>query len=669
MSQSSQTPQDVFQHLWNQAVDEVSINPQFEIRELNEGDFCDETFDLEVNELELTFPNVMPNLPSLPSQPTEYMAQPQRYPSIDSGAPPSEHMSELTRSPGTNSVRSPVPGPQNGAASQTLPSNTVWPGEFNFQISLEHCGENAEKSISWTYSSSLKKLYVDREKVCPINMKTDATPPEGTRIRVMPIFQKVSFMQDIVKCCPHHVGKEDEPDANHVVVCKDPGTIYEADPNTGRYSLTIPLLAPQAGNNFIQYLFMFKCFTSCVGGLNRRPIQLIFTLENNGEILGRQVLDTRICACPGRDRKSDERNKEKPKKGSKRTKQITQTLEVTTLKKKPKLDKEVFTIRVEGREKYEILLKIKEALDLKDHVSEETKEAYFKREEQLTQLAMLQSQSSSGSSVGGSQSGSMAQTQPHPCLSQQPSLQQMQPMVQQQVLMAQQCPQSSQSVPMNHQPLSTVSSTSFSDLLSQPMFPTTSQPFDVEAPVSTQESDPGFTTLQSLPSLSRGDTLPVLTNVSPSLHHYLIADHPDGPTAMDQSQSDPSTVQGCQVTSSIQEKSIQGWLDGIGCGQYGRIFQEKGFNTIDSLEDIQYEFFNEFSISQQDRETIWKSIIEHRNSQQHLKSTPPMTRERSNASTISHHSPMTSSQGQVVRATRYTLRQTFSFKVKDEEDE
>lgn len=324
---------------------------------------------------------------------------------------------------------------------------------------------------------------------------------------------------------------------------------------------------------------------------------------------------------------------------------------------------------MEGREKYEILLKIKEALDLKDHVSEETKEAYFKREEQLTQLAMLQSQSSSGSSVGGSQSGSMAQTQPHPCLSQQPSLQQMQPMVQQQVLMAQQCPQSSQSVPMNHQPLSTVSSTSFSDLLSQPMFPTTSQPFDVEAPVSTQESDPGFTTLQSLPSLSRGDTLPVLTNVSPSLHHYLIADHPDGPTAMDQSQSDPSTVQGCQVTSSIQEKSIQGWLDGIGCGQYGRIFQEKGFNTIDSLEDIQYEFFNEFSISQQDRETIWKSIIEHRNSQQHLKSTPPMTRERSNASTISHHSPMTSSQGQVVRATRYTLRQTFSFKVKDEEDE
>lgn len=43
-------------------------------------------------------------------------------------------------------------------------------------------------------------------------------------------------------------------------------------------------------------------------------------------------------------------------------------------------------MQVEGREKYEILMKVKEALDLKDYVSEEKKEAYFKREEQLSQL-------------------------------------------------------------------------------------------------------------------------------------------------------------------------------------------------------------------------------------------------------------------------------------------
>lgn len=302
-------------------------------------------------------------------------------------------MSEMTTSPGTNSVQSPAPDPpQNGAASKLLPSNKPWAGEYNFEINLETCGENAEKSISWTYSQSLNKLYVDREKKCPINFKTSTRPPEGTILRVMPIFQKVANMQDVVKSCPHHVGPEGEPSANHIVMCLDPATNYETDPTTGRHSLTLPYTEPQAGNNYLQHLFMFKCFISCVGGLNRRPIQLIFTLEHRGNIIGRQVLDIRICACPGRDRKADEKNKGgKPKKGSKRTKQITQTVEITSLRnKKPKLDnKEVFYIRVDGREKYEILMKLKEALDLMDHVTPEQKEAYRTREAQLAQLLLL----------------------------------------------------------------------------------------------------------------------------------------------------------------------------------------------------------------------------------------------------------------------------------------
>lgn len=48
--------------------------------------------------------------------------------------------------------------------------------------------------------------------------------------------------------------------------------------------------------------------SSCVGGLNRRSIQVFFTLElADGHLIGSHAVEVRICACPGRDRRSAEK--------------------------------------------------------------------------------------------------------------------------------------------------------------------------------------------------------------------------------------------------------------------------------------------------------------------------------------------------------------------------
>jgi len=49
-----------------------------------------------------------------------------------------------------------------------------------------------------------------------------------------------------------------------------------------------------------------------MGGLARRPISLVFTLETlTGQILGRQCLEVRICTCPLRDLQQEERKHHK----------------------------------------------------------------------------------------------------------------------------------------------------------------------------------------------------------------------------------------------------------------------------------------------------------------------------------------------------------------------
>ncbi|CAM5167057.1 unnamed protein product [Eretmochelys imbricata] len=296
-----------------------------------------------------------------------------------------------------------------------IPSNADYPGPHHFEVTFQQ--SSTAKSATWTYSPLLKKLYCQIAKTCPIQIKVSTPPPPGTVIRAMPVYKKAEHVTEVVKRCPNHELGRDFNDgqsapASHLIRVEGNNlSQYVDDAVTGRQSVMVPYEPPQVGTEFTTILYNFMCNSSCVGGMNRRPILIIITLETrDGQVLGRRSFEGRICACPGRDRKADEDhyreqqalNENAAKNGNvnKRTfKQSPQGIPAlgAGIKKRRHGEEEMYYVPVRGRENFEILMKIKESLELVELVPQQLVDSYRQQQQQLLQRqSHLQSPSSYG---------------------------------------------------------------------------------------------------------------------------------------------------------------------------------------------------------------------------------------------------------------------------------
>lgn len=289
-----------------------------------------------------------------------------------------------------------------------IPSNTDYPGPHAFHVSFQQ--SSTAKSATWTYSPLLKKLYCQIAKTCPIQIKLSSGPPPGSLIRAMPVYKKAEHITEVVKRCPNHELGRDFNDgqtapASHLIRVEGNSlSQYVDDPVTGRQSVCVPYEAPQVGTEFTTILYNFMCNSSCVGGMNRRPILIIITLETrDGQVLGRRSFEGRICACPGRDRKADEDhyreqqalNDSVAKNGSANKRNFKQSPTSIpspniNMRKRRHGEEEIYYIPVRGRDNFELLMKIKDSLELMELVPQPLVESY----RQQTQQQLIQRPSS-----------------------------------------------------------------------------------------------------------------------------------------------------------------------------------------------------------------------------------------------------------------------------------
>lgn len=319
---------------------------------------------LEPPEIFLELWNMLPdNMHSL-SPPDDPLAVQDLCPLEPSEPPPGPP-------PSTEPPPAAPPEPPRASPSSMVPSTEDYGGHYDFQLGFQETG--TAKSVTCTYSPVLNKLYCRLAKPCPVQVRVGAAPPPGAVLRAVAVYKKSEHVAEVVRRCPHHERNGEGTDglapAQHLIrVEGNPQARYHDDETTKRHSVAVPYEPPEVGSDCTTVLYSFMCNSSCMGGMNRRPILAIITLEGpGGQLLGRRCFEVRVCACPGRDRKIEEENFRKrggAGGGAKRALSPPTKAPETPKKRVLNPDNEIFCLQVRGRRRYEMLKEINDALQM-----------------------------------------------------------------------------------------------------------------------------------------------------------------------------------------------------------------------------------------------------------------------------------------------------------------
>ncbi|CAB3359844.1 Hypothetical predicted protein [Cloeon dipterum] len=173
-------------------------------------------------------------------------------------------------------------------ATCELPSMEVFTGNYDFHVNVARTLDDSKRS-AWEFSEVLNKLFVMEGRNVPMQFKVKNINP-SMYVRAVGIYCDPDSSNKPVLRCPNHL-RVDEPlnidykFIDHVIRCNN----------------------QQPGSEYVTVLYAMMCRSSCISGINRRGLAIVFTLEIEGRVLGRQVIAVRVCASPHRDRMLEER--------------------------------------------------------------------------------------------------------------------------------------------------------------------------------------------------------------------------------------------------------------------------------------------------------------------------------------------------------------------------
>jgi len=208
------------------------------------------------------------------------------------------------------------------------------------------------------FSTNLDKLFIQKNAALCFSLTYDRTSPNAQySLLSSVIFTDPKYKNIPVKVCLNHRDSSKGFLADHFlkVECAPKETRYFTAPNDTKMLKieNLPNIS-ESNRQETSLKLVFTDFSSCVGGVNRRNICVVFCLEekvdNKVQIVSTKVLNVKVCENAKRDMKSQENQK--------RLKMPKIVVESQSSEREDSTGEEQFWVLATNKRNYEALLKV-----------------------------------------------------------------------------------------------------------------------------------------------------------------------------------------------------------------------------------------------------------------------------------------------------------------------
>jgi len=190
-----------------------------------------------------------------------------------------------------------------------LPRLQTRPGRYQFSLTLP---SSPRKPKEAQYSKITNKLYICQNIGVTASLHfTHPGPPTHLHLRAWLVFTSPDCADKPVSVCYAHshnaTGKRRDELATHLLRLQHDriNSKYYRD-NSGQHYVHLDEPLP-ADTGPLLVTLRFTDLSSCSGGINRRDVGLVVSLEEDGESVGSALVPVRVCTSPKRDREAEEK--------------------------------------------------------------------------------------------------------------------------------------------------------------------------------------------------------------------------------------------------------------------------------------------------------------------------------------------------------------------------